>query len=507
MSQQANKGVDEGVYDTVALEALNLMADGLIGNLVPAGLPFFKFMPQLSRFDSFAPLRRILDQYGTQITGVLNRSNFNLDNGEAFPDACGLGTAITYIDEEPSSGKVMFSSRHIKECYIAENRWGLVDTLYREFQLTRENLLDQFYDELDDETKKLADDRPDELVKILHVVEPSSKEGIYDEAYLLTESFVRKGEKMLYTGERKYFPYNVWRYRKNSDEVYGRCPGIDCFWEVSMINQQSQTMAEAAHKAVDPPLLASPGLNGKIKQNPRAITYKSGPQDTVQSLYGAGLGQYPLGIDAMERRAEIIRRHFRYSFFSDLLRSADNPGRERTATEINAIEAQKAALLGSAIGRVTKERLEPIIHTIFQIESRAGRLPPVPQELQQLTGLGLEVEYTGPLARKLKQYLSSQGLVDGTQIVAGIANINPQTLDLYDWDFISKQTAKTNGMPEEAFLDAKIVQQVRKTRAEQQAAMQQFQMQLESAKANPAMAKAPEPGSPAEGMKNAAKQA
>jgi hypothetical protein len=121
--------------------------------------------------------------------------------------------------------------------------------------------------------------------------------------------------------------------------------------------------------------------------------------------------------------------------------------------------------------------------------------------------MGLEVEYTGPLARKLKQYLSSQGLVDGTQIVAGIANINPQTLDLYDWDFISKQTAKTNGMPEEAFLDAKIVQQVRKTRAEQQAAMQQFQMQLESAKANPAMAKAPEPGSPAEGMKNAAKQA
>jgi hypothetical protein len=505
LSQQENKGVDPEVYDTVALEALNLMADGLIGNLVPAGLPFFKFMPQLSRFSAYAPLRKLLDQYGDQITGVLNRSNFNLDNGEAFPDACGLGTAITFIDEDPASGRVMFSSRHIKECYIAENRWGLVDTLYREFQLSRENLLDQFYDKLSDDMKKSADDKPDELVKVLHVVEPSSKEGIFSESYLLSETMAKPGEHMLYEGERPYFPYNVWRYRKNSDEVYGRCPGIDAFWEVSMLNQQSKTMAEAAHKAVDPPLLASQGLMNKIKQNPRAITYKSGPQDTVQSLYGGALGQYPLGIDAMERRAEIIRRHFRYSFFSDLLRNADNPGRERTATEINAIEAQKAALLGSAIGRVLKERLEPIIHTVFQIESKSGRLPPVPQELAQLAGMGIEVEYTGPLARKLKQYLSSQGLVDGTQIAAGIAQINPQTLDLYDWDYISKQTSKTNGMPEEAFLDPKIVQQVRQTRAQQQQAMQQLQMEEIAAKTNPALSKAPEPGSPAERMQNARK--
>ena len=505
MAQRDNKGVDEDVYDTVALEALTLMSDGLIGNLVPAGLPFFKFQPQLSRFAAIPALRKILDQYADQITGVLNRSNFNLDNGEAFPDACGLGTAITFVDEDPASGRIMFSSRHIKECYIAENRWGLVDTLYREFQMSRENLLDQFYDDLDDRVKKMADDKPDEMVKVLHVIEPTTKEGEFLEAYLLSEGEARQGEKMLYQGTRPYFPYNVWRFRKNSDEVYGRCPGIDCYWEASMQNQQSKTMAEAAHKAVDPPLIASSGLNGKIRMNPRAITYKSGPQDTVQPLYGAGLGQYPLGIDAMERRTEIIRRHFRYSFFSDLVRDAQNPGRERTATEINAVEAQKAAILGSSIGRVTKERLEPIINTVFQIESRAGRLPPVPPELAELVGMGIEVEYTGPLARKLKQYLSSQGLVDGTQLVAGIAQINPQTLDLYDWDYISKQTSKTNGMPEEAFLDPKIVQQVRQARAEQQQAMQQLQMEEIAAKTNPALSKAPEPGSPAERMMNARK--
>jgi hypothetical protein len=504
MGQASNKGVDEDVYDTVALESLTLMADGLIGNLVPAGLPFFRFLPEISRYNELPALRRILDQYQEQITGVLNRSNFNLDNGEAFPDACGLGTAISFMDQDPQTGRIMFSSRHIKECYIAENRWGLVDTVFREFNMSRENLLDQFYDTLDDRQKKRADDQPDSTAKILHIIEPSSREGIYNETYLMSEETAKPGEALLYTGEREYFPYNVWRFRKNSDEEYGRSPAIDAYWEVSMINNQSKTMAEAAHKAVDPPLLASQGLNGRIRQNPRAITYKSTHSDTVQSLYGNGLGQYPLGIDAMERRAEIIRRHFRYSFFSDLLQNAPGMGREKTATEINAIEAQKAALLGSSIGRVTKERLEPIINTIFKIESSSGRLPPLPAELRNLQGMGIEVEYTGPLARRLRQYLSSQGLVEGTQIVMGIVNGLPQspqaaaTLDLYDWDYVSKQTSKANGMPEAAFLPEKVVQQIRQSRAEQQAAQQQLAMQIEAAKAMPGMNQAPEPGSPNE---------
>jgi hypothetical protein len=506
MSQKDSKGVDPEVYDTVALESLTLMADGLIGNLVPAGVPFFKFLPAISRYNEIPALRRILDLYQEQITGVLNRSNFNLDNGEAFPDACGLGTAISFIEQDPATQRIMFSSRHIKECYIAENRWGLVDTVYREYEMSRENLLDEFYEALDDRQKDKADKFPDNTVKVLHVVEPSTREGVYEETYLLTEEKATTGESLLYQGERQYFPYNVWRFRKNSDEEYGRSPAIDAYWEVSMINNQSKTMAEAAHKAVEPPLLASANLNGHIKQNPRGITYKTNPGDTVQSLYGNGLGQYPLGIDAMDRRAEIIRRHFRYSFFSDLLQNAPGMGREKTATEINAIEAQKAALLGSSIGRVTKERLEPIINTIFNIEDKAGRLPPLPSELRQLTGLGIEVEYIGPLARRLKQYLSAQGLVEGTQIVMGIINGLPNspqaaaTIDLYDWDYISRQTSKANGMPEAAFLPVKTVQQIRKARAEQQAALQQAQLEIEQAKTNPALSKAPEPGSPAERM-------
>lgn len=500
MAQKGQKGLEDDVYDTVALEALTLQSDGLISNLVPMGLPFFKFQPQIVQFSKYRPLRMLLDQYAEQITGNINVSNFDLDNGEAFPDACGLGTSVTYMEEDPSSHRLMLSSRHIKECYIAENRFGIVDTLYREFEMSRENLVEQFEKELDEKMKKRADDQPDSTVKVLHVVAPVGNE--FEEVYLLPEENANDKEKFLYTGSRERFPYAVWRYRKNSDEPYGRSPAMDAYWEVSMINHQSKTMAEAAHKAVDPPLIASIGLHGRINQNPRAITYKTTPSDTVQQLYGNGMAQYPLGIDAMERRADIIRKHFRYSLFQNLLMDPTVPGRERTATEINAIEAQKASILGSTIGRIQKERLEPIIGMFFHIEDKAGRLPPISRELRQFVGLGITTEYIGPLAKRLRQYLSSQGIVEGFQYAANIAQIKPETLDNYDMDWISTQGAKLNGLPEEALIDPKIVQKVRQVRAEQQAAMQQAALEIEQAKAAPGLTKAPEPGSPADRMGN-----
>jgi hypothetical protein len=282
---------------------------------------------------------------------------------------------------------------------------------------------------------------------------------------------------------------------------------MDALYDVEMINHQAKSMAEAAHKAVNPPLIAHESMRGKIKKNPDQITYWDGMApggQAVGSLYGGALGAYPLGIDAMERRAKIIREHFRSDFFSYLL--AEGAGqKDRTATEVNAIEAQKAAVLGATIGRVTKELLEPVILDVFKIEREAGRLPQLPQELAQLAKrkqLNFEVEYTGPLAQKQKQYLRSQGIMDGIAAVSGIvqATGKVEAFDQFNFDLASQKAAAANGLPDEMILDPRVVQKIRKARAEQQQAMQQAAMQLEAAKVAPGLAKAPEPGSPAERM-------
>ena len=365
--------------------------------------------------------------------------------------------------------------------------------------MTLEQLVEQFESALDENMKQRADKNPDDTVKVLHVVEPGKTGRKYDSTYILNDGMVNENSKtqILDEGGFDYFPYLVWRFRKNSDETYGRGPAMDALCDVEMQNHQARTMADAAQRAVDPPWLAHESMRGKIKLNPRAITYwdQFVPGGNPMVPLQAG-GAYPLGIDQMERRAAIIRKHFRSDFFSYLL--GTEGGKLRTATEVNAVEAQKAAVLGSTIGRINKELFEPVIHNMFTIEYLAKRLPAPPREIAPLMGMPLEIEYTGPLAQKQRQYLRSQGILDGAQAGASMAQVAPQVLDIFDWDFIAREGAEANGMPAKGFRDAKQVQQMRQMRAQQQAQMQAAQLQLEQAKVNPALSKAPEPGSPAE---------
>lgn len=492
-------------FDNTATACLQLMSDGLLGHLVPASIPFFRIRASIPQLEKVPGFRSWLDKCELHLLQVLERSNFYASLGELFPDAGALGTAIMYMEEDPDDGRIYFSVRHLKECYIAEDGRGNVDTLYRRFLLTRRNLVEKFPG-LSKEQQEKAKKHPDEEVEILHAVEPG-EEWAYDSTYiLLEEAAIGSGLKdhILEEGHFDRFPYIVWRFRKLSEEVYGRSPAMDGIWDIEMLSFMAKSLAEAAQKALSPPLLTTESMRGKIRVNPSGITYSDRQQvgGQVTTLYGGALGQYPIGQDAYLNKQKQVREMFRADFFSYLLADSGGGAGQRTATEINAVEAQKAAVLGSTIGRTTKEVFEKVIQFIFWIEDQARRLPGLPEEFADAAGQPLEIEYTGPLARKQRQYLRSQGILDGFASVAGIvqASGRADAFDNLNFDFISREAAESNGMPSDALLDPKLVQKIRQARAEQQMAMQQAQLELEKAKVAPGLTKAPEPGSPAEAM-------
>lgn len=487
------------IYDGTALAALTLMCDGLLGHLVPASIPFFRLKSSIAKLEDIPIFRDWMDRAEIHLLAAIERSNFFEALGELFPDSGGLGTGVMYMEEDIVEGRIFFSVRHLKEVFIAENRWGVVDTAYRKFQMSYINLIEQFPD-AGKKLKEKAEKTPYASVEVLHVVEPG-KTRPFDSTYILLDSGDSDDkDSILEQGGFDYFPYIVWRFRKNSEEVYGRSPAMDALFDVKMINFMAKSLAEAAHKAVNPPLLLTEDMRGKIKTNPGAHTYVDGHgvSGQVASLYGGALGQYPIGIDAYERRAKMIREHFRSDFFSYLLAESAGNGGQRTATEVNAIEAQKAAVLGSTIGRVTKELFEPVIRNMFAIEYLSQRLPEVPQQLEELVGAPLSIEYTGPLARKQRQYLRTSDILDGVQGVFGLAQAKPEVLDNFNWDYIATESADAAGMPQAGMFDPKDVAKMREARAKQQQEMQQIQMQMEQAKLNPALSKGPEPNSPAE---------
>lgn len=501
-SRESDKSGNSEVYDGTAIEALQLSCDGTTGQLMPANMPFFRLRAADSKLDANQALRQWLDACQDHLYQAFERSNFFQVISEIALDAWSFGTGTIYMEEDPDSGRVYFSSLHLKEIFPVENRWGQVDTMYRRFWMPNHELMDLWGDELDPDRVKVCEEKPDDKTKILHVVEPGDARR-YKSTYILLDSKTKDPQDaILDEGGHDFFPYLVWRYRKNTGETYGRSPAMDSINDIIMVNAESKSLAEAAQKAIDPPLLAHESMRGKIKINPRGITYwdqitPGGGQ--VSSLYGGALGQYPLGIDELARRQKQIRAHFRSDFFSYLLAEAGaNGGRERTATEITAIEAQKSAILGSSVGRYLKEVAEPAVRNVFAIELAARRLPEMPREVQALGGARIEIEYTGPLARKQRQYLRAQGIMEGTQAVFGIAQGVPQVLDAFDWDKIATEAADVSGMPSRMRLDDRTVKAIREARAQQQAAIQQAELEIEAAKVNPALSKAPEPGSPAD---------
>jgi hypothetical protein len=476
------------------------MCDDMLGNLAPAYMPFFKFRTPIKQLEAEVQLEQWMNLAELHILHAFQRSNFYQSLGEIFTDAGALGTGVMYMEEDTETGLVYFSVRHLKECFIAENRWGVVDTVFRRFMMTREQVVEQFPDVIDKEFSKKATDHPDVLVEVLHIVEPGD-ENNFRSVYMLTEEKMGKDLKFLDESFYDYFPYIVWRFRKNSEEVYGRSPAMDAIYDVEMLNFMAKSLAEAAHKAINPSLLAPESMRGQIKVNPGGISYGNAQAlSQIKTLYGGALGQYPLGIDQYNRRVEIVKAHFRVNLNSYLYEGDSSQPERRTATEVRAREAQNTAIQCSVVARATREVFAPAISNMFKIELKAKRLPGFPPELAQLAGLPMEVEYTGPLAKKQEQYLRSSSVIDGTSAVFGIAQQIPQVVDNFDWDYISREAADANGMPKMAVMDQKVVQQIRDQRAKQQAQMQQQAMALEMAKVNPALSKAPEEGSPAKEM-------
>ena len=64
-----------------------------------------------------------------------------------------------------------------------------------------------------------------------------------------------------------------------------------------------------------------------------------------------------------------------------------------------------------------------------------------------------------------------------------IFQLQPQTMDNYDWDFLSRELSEGSDAPQEGFLDPEVVQKIRQQRAAQAAQQQQMEAMAQAAPA------------------------
>jgi hypothetical protein len=269
-------------------------------------------------------------------------------------------------------------------------------------------------------------------------------------------------------------PYLVPRWEKLVGEVYGRSPAWNALSDIRMINSMSETMIRAAQKEVDPPLLmADDGVLMPLQTFPSGVNIggvdENGNPRVRPMVSGTRLD---IGLEMMEQRRDSIRKAYFIDQFIE--REGVQP---LTATESLHRQENRLRLTGPQTRRLEDEYLSQLINRVYGIMDRRGLLPPPPEVLD---GQEIDIEYVSPIAntQRSQQLLSYQRWFN---LIAPVAQVNPEVLDILDSDDMARVGAEFSGVPQSSIRTTQEVALIREGRAQQQEAAAQQQALIQAA--------------------------
>lgn len=526
------------IYDDAAILAKNMLVDGMVGYLCGRNQPWFALgipgklnFPRTSqmrswngkRADEYPEVQRWMQESEAVMYSAFNRSNFYDVATEFISDGAICGTAHLMSEEDVAAARIVCTVPHFRECFVAVNQYGQVDTNYRVYKMT----LRQFVQQFGLDTMKKADSNFEQDYKtnmhsereVLHAIYPRAdyKPGRIDGKGKRWESVwvYRKGGKvlgdapaggdqvsMLSEGGYDSMPILTWRWRVNSDEVYGTGPAHDAWVAIALANQMGRTNLITAQKAAEPPLVIPSYLKGKVMRGPNGQTFIDNTRGDIRAyapipLDGTGVQNLPFNSEYQGRVGQIIAQHFHSDIFTMLSQVAQEKGMGRPVTEqIAEMQSEKAAVLGTRIGNLQSEAFNPLIARFFDIESRAGRIPEPPQILLDAEHNGVSIEYVGMLAQAQTRVTRVRAIQAGLAIVQQIAAIDPLAAHAANTDEMVREGWDAVGAPATCLHEPKFIAQVRKMAQEQQEKQQQIDNAPKIAKAAALAGKASEPDSP-----------
>jgi hypothetical protein len=393
------------------------------------------------------------------------------------------------------SGKsqVLFSTRHPKECVIAENDEDRVDTLIRKWKWTAKQAYDLWGDACGEKVLKAYADKPDTKFEFLHAVRPRKNRNpdrAAEARHMPWESvYISLADKTeISVSGFQEFPYLVPRFSKVAGEVWGRGPGMIALPDIKMLNEMAKLVIKAAQKVIDPPLmLPDDGFMLPIKTVPGGLNYyRANMPGRIEPIKTEG--QVNLGIEMQQALRQQIVRMFYVEFMMMPSDPSDpaSAGKGVTATYVLQQRDEKMRLLSPMLSRLQSEFLDPLIDRVFAMLWRRSKAlgfrqdlgSPFPPPPPQLSGVALKTDYVSPIALAQK---SSQLDVVGRlmQTQASLLQMDPKSPIILSAEAVMRLTSKDLNAPVALLKSADQLAQEQQQQAQAEQAMAQH-MQLES---------------------------
>lgn len=477
-----NRILDDTAADSARILSANLVSGTTPANSIWLGLDAGQEGAESNEVDDES---RFLDNSARAIFENIHQSNFDAAAFECCVDIVPAGWFVLYIDEAKEGG-YHFEQWPIAQCYVSSSRMGgLVDTVYREVNLTVEQLVAEYG--IDNVSNRAAEsyrnEKFDDKVKIVHAIYPRAMHVVGAKRaknlpFASCHVEIATNHLLRESGYHE-FPCVVPRWMLIPGSAYATGPMSNALGSIRTINDIKTLELAALDVAVSGMWIAED--DGVL--NPRAV--KIGPRkiivansvDSMKELKTSA--NFNVAFSAEDRLQASIRK----ALLADQLQPQDGPA--MTATEVHVRVQLIRQLLGPIYGRLQAEYLQPLVTRCFGLAYRAGILGQAPQSLQ---GRVFTVKYLSPLARAQK--MEEVQAID--QYVAGavqVSQVHPEVLDTVDFDAAQKVRAAALGVPSSVVRTGKNITDLREARANAAKEAQQQAMQQEMlSKATPAIA-------------------
>lgn len=479
------------IVDNTGGQSLRTLAAGMMSGMTSPARPWFRLQTPDPEMMDAAGVKDWLGQSERIIRTILTRSNFYNSASTIYTELGAFGTAALYRRRHPTD-IVSFRPFTAGEYVIAEDEYGNVDTLGREFTMSVSQVVEQFviqrdgtedWSNVSKTVKRLWDQKNyDERIEIIHLIQPRRMEErdltrpLDPKNKAFMDVYMEKGadgDKLLQEGGFDRFPAYCPRWDVLGGDVYGVSPGMEYLGDIKQLQHEQKRKAQAIDKMVNPPMVGSLSLKGKPSTVlPGGTTYVD-PQQGSQGFQPAYLVQPR--INEMMMDIQEVQGRIQRGFYADLFAMMINSDRRMmTATEVAERHEEKLVLLGPVLQRLNTELLDPLIEDVFLFAYEAGMLPPPPPAIE---GVDLEVKYISLLAQAQEAVAAAS--IERTFSFAGnLSAVFPDIVDNLNADEAIRNYGEILGTSPEILRDADQVEAIRAQRREAQQAEQQM-MQLQ----------------------------
>lgn len=327
------------------------------------------------------------------------KANFQGQVGSSLQQFMAFGNGPFMVDDVIGYG-LRYQALHLAECWAIENSAGVIDTIYRERNMTASACMDAlnrgYFEDLPKDILTAAQDakRRTDKFKFYQCIEPNGdqdkkRKDFRGMAFSSTIVSVTGKSIVKQSGYRTQ-PIMYPRFRVAPKETYGRGPGVDVLPEILMLNQMRKAFIRQAQRAIEPPILAADdGSLPPFSLRGNAINYGTLSADgkALVQAFNVG-GNFEINKEILDDSREVVR----HAFFNDIF-SIIEQHPDMTATAVLQLAQEKGQLVSPVLGHIQTEWFGPQIDRELDILDQAGNLPPPPDKVRKMGGIHFEVVY------------------------------------------------------------------------------------------------------------------